>query len=753
MLPFDQPNFRTFLQVGDQPRIPLRYYPDWKELGFAFIRDKNIHSVYHDVSLTKVRFVGTDCHHIRKALYETGFNAQVRFIIEMLDRDEATPSTTLYQYHPFFSGVLVMTEIEDEHITEDKGAEYVDASVRSDGLTEMFLNNLDTEYEIKPYNKKLLYDRLIVNNRGAWINSAGNILLFDGDKAGVPYYMYATLGLTALGEGEQPAAKMMFVQQNQGEPLKAGDLPDSKFAYSISPTSQSVKVQVRLKGSIDVEVYTYKGAKNNDIYSYFYYIYLYKNDTAYIIKSGSLDVYATVNSKDDGHTRNTTTNFDINWDRNVSLQNGDSLRIGFKCKAGYDAKLPSDDSPSTSQVLVKPTLYLEETMDVKNVEVTYSAKNSKQTTINVADGLSFIKQLCDKATEADTSIVDAESLLARVVLTSTSAMRDGGTKAIVSASVNDLISSLRKIFGFGYEFTPDGGNGKPKIDIKPIAQFYQKGNKIASVGSAYNLQIRPYEEVIFNRVNVGYDGVGVGETNDMDEFNCKMEFALHNTYSNKAMDLVSKYRADMYGIENKVREILDNEKTTTSTDADNDVWIIDADKSNAAQYLVYRNNMESNIAYLAAGGSAFNVFLSPKRMLYRNSGLAAGAVYPYNPTGILATYVSSERKTGMYQRIEGVDQLERYDFQNKGLNPLYLPFLFTFYTHYDVQLISKLRSNPYGYIEFEWEGVNLKGFIYDTVKVSPSVKKEVEWHLIAHPDMDMKTILTRYSGTGRLQSL
>ena len=84
MLPFDQPDFRTFLQVGDQPRTQLKYYPDWKDLGFAFIRDPNAHFVYQNVSMTKVRFVGEDCHIIRKALYELGFNATVKFTIEVL---------------------------------------------------------------------------------------------------------------------------------------------------------------------------------------------------------------------------------------------------------------------------------------------------------------------------------------------------------------------------------------------------------------------------------------------------------------------------------------------------------------------------------------------------------------------------------------------------------------------------------------------------------------------------------------------
>jgi hypothetical protein len=46
----------------------------------------------------------------------------------------------------------------------------------------------------------------------------------------------------------------------------------------------------------------------------------------------------------------------------------------------------------------------------------------------------------------------------------------------------------------------------------------------------------------------------------------------------------------------------------------------------------------------------------------------------------------------------------------------------------------------------------MKGFIYDEAKVFPSIKKEIEWKLIAHPGMDMETILTKYSAAGRLQS-
>ena len=743
MLPFDQLDFRTFLQVGDQPRTQLKYYPDWKDLGFAFIRDPNTHAIVAEVSLSKVRFVGEDAHIIRKALYDLGFNAKVRFTIEMLDRDEKTPSPTLYQYQPLFTGVIVMTSIEDEHVTDTKGAEFIDAESRPDALYEEFMNNLDKSYEIKPYTKKLLYDRLVMENRGGWIYSEGSLLLYDGDNNSKKTN-HATLGVTALGDGEQPAGKMIFVQQNQGTPLEWGNLAENYFARDISPSNHTVNVRVRLKGYIDAEVYTWDDGRAGDNYSFYYYIRLYKNDTSYIMKSGFLGVV----SGDKKSTVHKKTEFDFDYDRNILAQDGDTFRVVFSCSAGYDAHLPDANSASTSQVTVKPTIYIHATEGENNVEVTYSARNENQLSINVADSISFIKQLCDKAAGVDTSVVDEDSMLSRLVFTSTGAMCENGEDAIVSASLNDCLSSLRKILGFGYNFMAAGGDGKPVVSIKPLAKFYPKNTKIGHVWSAHNLQIKPYENAIFNRVEVGYDGLGEGETNDIDEFNCKMEFALNNIYSNKAINLVSKYRADMYGFENIARQILEEEKKTTSTSAYTDVWLIDADKSSSDMYKLYRGS-ELVATYLAAGGSAFNVFLSPKRILFRNAGLIAGAVYPYDEQSVLATYVSSERQTKMRQTIDGVEQKERGNLENKGLSRLFQPFLFTFYTHYDVQLISKIKSNPYGYVEFDWEGITLKGFIYEKVEVFPSTKKEIEWKLIAHPDMDMATVLTRYVN-GRL---
>jgi hypothetical protein len=169
-------------------------------------------------------------------------------------------------------------------------------------------------------------------------------------------------------------------------------------------------------------------------------------------------------------------------------------------------------------------------------------------------------------------------------------------------------------------------------------------------------------------------------------------------------------------------------------------------------YTLYRSNSYT-VASVKTGDSLFNLRFSPKNTLFRNRNLIAGCSYPFSLP--LAIYSSSERETGLVELIAGVPQSERGNMQMHSAierTPLFLPFLFTFYTSYDVQLISRIKNNRYGYVEFEWEGIAMKGFIYDEVNVFPSVKKEIEWRLIAHPDVDIKAILTRYNETGKLIS-
>jgi hypothetical protein len=77
--------------------------------------------------------------------------------------------------------------------------------------------------------------------------------------------------------------------------------------------------------------------------------------------------------------------------------------------------------------------------------------------------------------------------------------------------------------------------------------------------------------VIYSSVNIGYDSKDYDSINGRDEFNFNNTYTTGCTVSDKELSLISKYRADCYGIEFAVQK--QGEDTTDST-SDKDVFFV-----------------------------------------------------------------------------------------------------------------------------------------------------------------------------------
>jgi hypothetical protein len=514
MLPFDQPDFRTFLQVEDNPRIQLKYFPDWKDLGFSFVRDKNSHQIVDSISLAKVRFVDEDCHILRKALYEIGFNAKVRFIIEMLDRDNKTPSPTLYQYVPLFSGVVAMTEIEDEHVTDERGAEFVDVAIVDDNLSRKFENGLEKKFDIKPYGEsKLDYDRIKIANTGEWSNEAASYTVNESGS-NTNYLQILQLNITSA---EQPAAKTSFSRTAKMiyDEYSISNLANNPNAYFLKcDEAIDVDVRIMLSGHFNSRIYIGNTANCRIC------LYVLNSDAESVVVSNTVIF--------DGNAANNNTSggsiyeniyFDIDKTVRLHLNAGDKLMLCGR---------------TPTRQLVHSNLYLDVNGGT-NVAIEYQEKITGNKVVNIVSADKFIELLADKVTEKKTAITsnDNQDLkLSQVAFTSAGGMR-GNSDAVIQSDLNSCLGSLRKVLAFGWEFLPTTQKSgyECEINIQPIPYFYDKSTRLASVGSAFNLQIKPYSDLIYNTIQVGYANVGKGEVNDLDEFNCKMDFSIPNIYS------------------------------------------------------------------------------------------------------------------------------------------------------------------------------------------------------------------------------
>jgi hypothetical protein len=76
---------------------------------------------------------------------------------------------------------------------------------------------------------------------------------------------------------------------------------------------------------------------------------------------------------------------------------------------------------------------------------------------------------------------------------------------------------------------------------------------------------------IYSTVTIGYDSQDYDSINGRDEFNFNNTYTTGCTVSDKTLSLLSKYRADCYGIEFAVQE---RGADTTDSDSDNDVFFV-----------------------------------------------------------------------------------------------------------------------------------------------------------------------------------
>ena len=145
--------------------------------------------------------------------------------------------------------------------------------------------------------------------------------------------------------------------------------------------------------------------------------------------------------------------------------------------------------------------------------------------------------------------------------------------------------------------------------------FYDNTTEIFDVGNVEQAVLSQAKEYVFNTIKVGYapQDTKFDEINGKSEFNTTGQYTTPITRIAKPYELVSTYRADMYGIE-VIRINLDAKKTTSNS-TDNDVFMLNiADDSPT---LVYSFNAGNSflVAFgtpisagdtITIGGTSFN---------------------------------------------------------------------------------------------------------------------------------------------------
>ncbi len=207
-------------------------------------------------------------------------------------------------------------------------------------------------------------------------------------------------------------------------------------------------------------------------------------------------------------------------------------------------------------------------IDVQTSDFVMTFKTRKTaTTFLCHTPLYVFKYLINKITEGKcpADSIFLSNLDNSVFLTSGDGIR-GLTGSVIKTSLTDFLRSFDCVYCLGM------GEDTGTAIIERRENFYLKDIEITDIGEVKDLEVTNATPLINNLIKVGYSDQKYDERNGKDEFNTAVEFSTPVKRVAKVYDLISTYRADMYGIE--LTRINLEGKTTTDNEADNSVFLI-----------------------------------------------------------------------------------------------------------------------------------------------------------------------------------
>jgi hypothetical protein len=222
-------------------------------------------------------------------------------------------------------------------------------------------------------------------------------------------------------------------------------------------------------------------------------------------------------------------------------------------------------------------------------------------------------------------------------------------------------------------------------------------------------------DYLYSGVRIGYQRKDIENANVRFEFNGVHDYSTDLVLEDKALELISPFRADCYGIEFLAHE---REKKTTDNKADKDIFLVNV-KERDNEYETVKNtfsgNVLTNIQDGAVNDTLFNGKLNPFNLLRLNEGLigvsASGLRFTASDSNA-EIVIDGGRIDDDYDVPAGAGLFEAIMYDVASCNIVRLP------TGEDVN----------GVVRFGFKGGVYEGFIEEVSK-SPSWEGETVWRL------------------------
>lgn len=369
-----------------------------------------------------------------------------------------------------------------------------------------------------------------------------------------------------------------------------------------------------------------------------------------------------------------------------------------------------------------------------------------------------LETLCEFI-DADVNVSDTPaSNNSGYVLTSGDALRNL-EGSIMKTSFSDYLNAHNCMFNSAFYFDKVAN----EVQFRYKYGVFDVDEAVMDLGEVNNIEVSPFIQEMFTKMRFGYPNNSYDDYNGKDEFNTENKFSTSIARVTNEKNLVSTYRADMYGIE-LTRINLTGKKEATE-DSDNDIFWLHIDDSSPAgtvpagnqgagqdYYDLYRDS-GLTITGVLSPSTAFNIDLSPKRRMYTWGYWIRSMVYPNLSQNLTFTSsaktqennvaletddgvtVINEKTSEIISGLPGTD----YSLESPNRYEIFYPLVFTI----DVKIpsnIMELMNNPHREFSFTYKGNTYYGWLLQ-VSDEPTYTPKQTYKLIASTSNNLTTLI------------
>lgn len=679
------------LVVAKTTPKPLSYTPTgWEDISLVWERNLVKWGITRNYSLP-MGFVLDGADILRYIFYNNNFDKQVYLLIQQQDL-VISPTNYYFWYKFFYRGELDLTTTTDE---ENK----VQVNIMEGGLSKELKANENTTYEIP-------VDELVVKMDGVVLKQGASFLLLNGllDSDLNPHIPELSLlnAETVQSIGAKSTARTVAFNETA--------MFDSKEFFLF--TSTETELTITWNFGITLALIGVGALPDPH---YLFQLRAFDSDGNLVVDENLINYTADPLLFYAHHTFSGTATYTIPANSEVYLRSTNTIQGDFTSFT-YD--------------------------DTGTVDIMYTYLH-RTTYIKANKPLTTYKRLIEKITGSQyNGVSDLLSTKPNLATTSGDAIR-GFENSVIKSSMNDFFTSFNAVLNAGMGVEND------QIRFEEKAHFFDDTTVIA-LGQVKNFKCKVANDFLYNTVKIGYPNQDYEDVNGREEFNTTQIRTSPLKRVQKELDLVSKYRADMYGIE-LTRINLDG-KTTTDDSADNDTFILNIDFDNpqvlaedtdgfpaGTTYYNLKRETYDSITGILSPSTSFNIEeLTPKRLLKTHANFLNSIFYGYESEGLVfqTTDKNSELRT-----VKGADVFDEDGLHDIDSTPrLFKPFIFEFEPETPEDVVEQLQYNPNKCFSFIHHNGNTYKAYNLKVGIAPNSLKEQAFQLLCHQDNDLTTL-------------